>query len=654
MGEASKKRKILDLSPAEQFASLRKVSALTPATCRKVISILQNGSGGRCCARRQHAHAVSYPCLRSLSVPSADEKTSIQLPCMSLPALIEAKVQACPLYKESLRRACQKYQNELTLLCYADDVTGGNVLSAPQARKANIVYLSWLECPLLHLESQWLTASVCRSSDIAAMQGGMAGLLTTLLSFIKDECEHGFPILWEPGDADLIHIKEIYILADAEAIRSASGCKGSAGIKPCLHCLNVCALGKATGAEAHVDISSSDIASFWPQTSDSITEAANLLENARTLSQRKELEKALGWNWENLKAGPLLAPKLKDWLKIENVLYDSMHIFFHNGQISQVLGQWWTMLQNETNITLKELQRYAELWLPVHGSPAACGPKPSRFFIERLWRKDGDFRGDADAAAATLSLVVAFCEEILLSHTSLRPYIESLQCLQKLIGCVWACKVNPSHACELPKLQERHFQSYAKAWSTDTMRPKWHYGLHLETQIRRCGMLLDCFTLERKHKFFQKLTTGNWGFAPSFAESALLELSTADLQEGQAPNWLDAALLGPTALQHFPGLNNPCLTSATLVLHGVKYVKHQYVILTPTCACQVRAAVETADHKFFLFVEMLKPIRELPTYRTRWQRQNNLCALVNSNDLNRNIRVMYYRLEDDQSVSLLT
>ena len=68
------------------------------------------------------------------------------------------------------------------------------MLSAPQARKANLVYLSWLECPLLHLESQWLTASVCRSADIARMRGGMAGLVTSLLSFIKDECKHGFPI----------------------------------------------------------------------------------------------------------------------------------------------------------------------------------------------------------------------------------------------------------------------------------------------------------------------------------------------------------------------------------------------------------------------------------------------------------------------------
>jgi len=293
MKMVTKKRKVLDGTHAEQFAALRQVSELTPAACRKVIGVLHEGQGKRTCARRQHSHAASFPCLRSLSVPGTEDATAIKVPCMSLPALIEAKVQACPLYKESLRRACQKHQGQLTLLCYADEVTGGNVLSAPQARKANLVYLSWLECPLLHLESQWLTASVCRSADIARMRGGMAGLVTSLLSFIKDECKHGFPIAWGSEDVDLIRIKETYLLADAEAIRSASGWKGSAGVKPCIHCLNVCALGKATGAEAHVDISSCDIARFWPQTSDSIAEAAGLLNNARTISEKKLLEKAL-------------------------------------------------------------------------------------------------------------------------------------------------------------------------------------------------------------------------------------------------------------------------------------------------------------------------------------------------------------------------
>ena len=81
---------------AEQFAALRQVSELTPAACRKVIGVLHEGQGKRTCARRQHSHAASFPCLRSLSVPGTEDATAIKVPCMSLPALIEAKVQACP------------------------------------------------------------------------------------------------------------------------------------------------------------------------------------------------------------------------------------------------------------------------------------------------------------------------------------------------------------------------------------------------------------------------------------------------------------------------------------------------------------------------------------------------------------------------------
>ena len=95
-------------------------------------------------------------------------------------------------------------------------------------------------------------------------------------------------------------------------------------------------------------------------------------------------------------------------------------------------------------------------------------------------------------------------------------------------------------------------------------------------------------------------------------------------------------------LQNFPGLSNPCQTSTSLVLRKVWSTWNINM-----WSCQVQAVVQTADHKFFLLVEML-------TYRTRWQRQHKVCALVNSNDLNRNIRVMYYRVEDDYSVSLLS
>ena len=129
---------MLDATPAEQFAALRKLSGVTPATCRKVISVLRDDSkGSKVCHRQKHSHAQYHPCLRHLQVPALEEGNFVKFPCMSLPALIEAKVKACALYKHMLRAACQAHNGELTLVFYTDEVTGGNVLSSPQARKAN-------------------------------------------------------------------------------------------------------------------------------------------------------------------------------------------------------------------------------------------------------------------------------------------------------------------------------------------------------------------------------------------------------------------------------------------------------------------------------------------------------------------------------------
>ena len=121
----SKRRRLLDASPAEQFAALRKLHEVTPATCRKVISLLrEDGKGSKVCHRQKNSHVHSYPCLRHLQVPALTDGKVVNVPCMSLPALIEAKVKACGLYKAMLRAACQAHNAELTLIFYTDEVTG--------------------------------------------------------------------------------------------------------------------------------------------------------------------------------------------------------------------------------------------------------------------------------------------------------------------------------------------------------------------------------------------------------------------------------------------------------------------------------------------------------------------------------------------------
>ena len=133
--------------------------------------------------------------------------------------------------------------------------------------------------------------------------------------------------------------------------------------------------------------------------------------------------------------------------------------------------------------------------------------------------------------------------------------------------------------------------------------------------------MLDTWALERKHKFFKKLTTGNWGFAPTFSDSALLELSTADLQESQEVSWLHSTLLGSTVIRNLSGLSNPCEMSNGLVVKGVKYVRDQYVLLGNAAAAQVLGGIKTANADLFLLVQLLDPVETTPKYRTRWKKK---------------------------------
>jgi hypothetical protein len=69
----------------------------------------------------------------------------------------------------------------------------------------------------------------------------------------------------------------------------------------------------------------------------------------------------------------------------------------------------------------------------------------------------------------------------------------------------------------------------------------------------------------------------------------------------------------------------------------------------------VLGGIKTANADLFLLVELLTPVQTEPSYRTRWKKttEAQACVLVDPNDLNNNIRVMYYRIEDDNMLSLL-
>ena len=309
------KRRRLDPADClkDQFTALRQIPSLTQSQCRQVVTLLQDGNeGGSTCKRLKHAHPLALPCLRQVLVPR--EEAPLQIHCMSLEALIDAKIKVCPLYAACMERMYERSGAQQPLIIYADDTHGGNVLAAPASRKSTLVFAAFLNFEFLHLESLWMTLSVIKASDNDTCQGGFASVLTSLLSHYRKETQHGLPV--KIGDHfELLLIPHIIFLSDHEGIRSALGCKGSAGFKPCIKCSNVLMLHRAQDVPLHVDISCSDPERFVRQTQKDVDDIFNLLQRQPTKKKkREEMEVLLGFKLSSLKESALTQETLRGFL----------------------------------------------------------------------------------------------------------------------------------------------------------------------------------------------------------------------------------------------------------------------------------------------------------------------------------------------------
>ena len=84
--------------------------------------------------------------------------------------------------------------------------------------------------------------------------------------------------------------------------------------------------------------------------------------------------------------------------------------------------------------------------------------------------------------------------------------IASFKCLASIVAdyqAIKRCKlgqVTESLLNHLALLQKNHLVMFQIAYRPSEIKPKDHMSLHLPEQIRRHGMLLDCWVCERKHR----------------------------------------------------------------------------------------------------------------------------------------------------------
>ena len=482
----AKRKLCAEDTPREQYAVLQKLTSLQASDRRAVIQLLnENGRGGRTTTSLQQQHKQTFPHLEELFVEGLEADELIPLWVLSVPGMVQEKINACHLYKQQMKHALKKNKNELTLIFYSDEVHAGNVLAPKHPRKANVTYIAFLEQDVLFLDNMWLTISVVFANEAQKCKHAYCSVIRKQLEFIRCSTKDGFPLHIDE-ECVLAIVKKVLILGDHDGLRSLSGAKGAAGLKPCLKCQNILSLGRE--AREHSDITECDVSKCSLQTQAGFREIVEHLQALRTKKDLAEAETLTGWNLSAVLHSCLTSPLLEGWVTLDSLYFDVMHQYWSCGMIAEELGLWYAAI-SESGIDLKQMRQWIAL-----GWKSRDKRNPALLFDDKLWRIGADFRGDAAACAAALPLCFALSEEMLRAHfPELEPQITSLRHLYSVVLCIQWMKQDVSHVNSLRSLQRQHMLGFIRAYTTEAVRPKMHFALHTEKQARDWNRLIDTF-----------------------------------------------------------------------------------------------------------------------------------------------------------------
>ena len=426
-----RQRDIGSLPQAEQFHALGSVQGLSNASRRKVVNLYSSqDTGRRTQSRPGQIYRKAHGALREMTLTGT--KGYVNFPYFSLAEILEAKVTACALFRASLSACCGEWNGgKVQLIVYVDECTAGNVVAPDPTRKACMVYLTILGMSLLHLESQWLTAALLRASDMQKVQGGLAQAIQVLLESWQEEWSTGILVSLDHGP-QLLFVDRIILLADADGLRAATGCRGAAGNVLCARCANVRSHSAILSApEGCVCITESNVSNFQLLSQARLDAILEELSSERTKKGLQDKETQVGWNFIPLRLSCLASRSLRAVMDITSVHFDPMHIYWSNGMIPQELGLRWSSLQDNSNVKISVLQEFVNMgWIAYKESNSQV----LRLVGDKMFKRGADYRGNATQSMLCLCLCVQFQEEILrerlprLSPQSSIPCERSMNC----------------------------------------------------------------------------------------------------------------------------------------------------------------------------------------------------------------------------------
>lgn len=265
-----------------------------------------------------------------------------------------------------------------------------------------------------------------------------------------------------------------YFLADESAVHSTYSCKGAAGLRPCLLCVNV-----YDGSTTRDIKWSSEILKHTDPLPDNFSPAhpaviqAIFRKLARASAQDlPALETALGWTWA---PGGFLHIPSPLW-PTTSLIWDWMHVVFVNGVFNVHVGRLFWSLRECTGFSYEQIQPF--LCGTTWGGGVRSEHMADIFGKKRASRhwKEGELKANASEGLTILPVLVVVLCEVSDKFDAARCHFLCLLALYKIVGMLRALSFGqPINTRALQSTIVGYLKLFAALYSEDATTPKFHY-----------------------------------------------------------------------------------------------------------------------------------------------------------------------------------
>ena len=436
----------------------------------------------------------------------ANDGTRTGLIVIDLPAALQTLVDKCPAWASALKEAHALHGGVLTAVIYHDEITCGNVLSVIKRKKVTALYLCFKELLThMHLEHAWIPGMVFQKIFSDHLRGGLSAALKVL---VKSMSEIGnFHIQIDGASVSFQLAGRSHLLSDHDAQRATYLSKGSAALKPCLFCSNVCKKDALPHSDVFYDIDSAEWNNFVPLKDTHWAFAVERLDACRTKKETNALEQTFGVNrqpdgimWDNA-ARWALSPTM--------ALNDSLHCYYCNGVASCELSAYMECSEARGWMRQKYLDEALKDQWQQHGKTIlASASKIRRILQEKMFEGDV-YKGDAHDTSALVFLLAYYATHLRDAVANFADICDSFLALKhccKEMYKAYACQrrleveenVRPWRDAQI-----NHQKIFRRVHDKKFLKPKHHHRLHLPSHALLLGCVPNCSTQEKKHQLLK-------------------------------------------------------------------------------------------------------------------------------------------------------